>query len=210
MYDHYRSQGEPPQIARQKAVEHCDLSDDALAEIIRLHTSPWLRFMDRFGEQAQTRWERLLLALMLLSLAAIAGRVVVSVDVFALAHASVWAAVSITAVAIAFAGYKMFVAFIKQDHDVRRLRGGLSALLVAAGADLLVGAYGGCLGMYEAVRLSANDMSGIWRYAIQWLVEGASLQLVCLSASVLVALMWYLIANKVSRIERAEATELLG
>jgi hypothetical protein len=210
MYDYYRSQGVPPQDARQKAVEHCDLSDEALAELVRLHSSAWRRFMDRLGEQAQTRWERCLLVLMLVFIVVIAGRTAVSVDVFALAHVSVWVAVSITAVATWFAGFKAFVAFVKQDHDVRRLRWGLPALLVAAGADLVVGAYGGCMGMYEAARRSAEDPNGIWLYTIQWLVEGASLQLVCLSASVLVALMWYLIVNKVTRIERAEATELLG
>jgi hypothetical protein len=209
MYDYYRAQGLSPQDARHRAVEHCDLSDEVLAELVHIHTSAWRRFMDRFSEQAQSRWERCLLALMLLSIAAIVGRMMLSVDVFAMAHGSVWAAVAITAGALAFAGYKAFVAFVKQQQDARSLRGGLSSLLVAAGANLLVGAYGNCLGMYQAVRRAVDDLDDGWLYTVQWLLEGASLQMVCLTAAVLISLFWYVIANKAARVEQAEAAALL-
>lgn len=210
MYEYYRAQGLSQQDARRRAVEHCDLSDEVLIELTRLHTSAWRRFMDRFSEQAQTRWERALMIVMLVFMAAVVGRFVATADVFATAHAWVWVAGVVTAAAVLYACYKLFLAFVKQVHDSRRLRAGLSSLLAAAGANLLIGAYGNCVAMYHAARRAADDLEGVWLYAAEWLLEGASLQMVCLAAAVAIALFWYVITNKVSRIERAEAAALLG
>jgi hypothetical protein len=210
MYEHYRQQGLSAQEAHQRAVDHCDLSDEVLAELTRLHTSAWRRFMDRFSEQAQSRWERALTVLMLLFVAAIAGRVVVTFDVFATAHRWAWAAVAVTSAAMVFAMIKIYLAFIKQDHESRRLRAGLSSLLVAAGADLAIGAYGNWMGMYRAARRAEHDLAGFWLYVVEWLVEGASLMVVCFAAAIVCAMLWYVIANKVARIECAEAAALMG
>ena len=133
-YDYYREQG--------LSQEEADLSDEVLADLTRLHTSAWRRFMDRFSEQAQTRLERALVILTLVFIAAIAGRLVVSVDVFSTARPWIWAALVLTVSAVSYACQKLFLAYVKQDHDPRRLRAGLPSLLVAAGADLLIGAYG--------------------------------------------------------------------
>lgn len=210
MFDYYRGQGLAPDDAAAQAVEHCDLSDEVLAELTQLHTSAWRRFMDRFSEQAQSRWERALTVLMLLFIAAVTGRVIVTFDIFTTAHRWVWGAVVVTVAAMAFAGVKMYFAFIKQEHELRRLRAGLSSLLVAAGTDLLIGAYGNWIGMYRAVRLAEDDLAGFWRYAVEWLVEGASLMVICFAVAIVCALLWHVIASKVARIERAEVAGLLG
>jgi hypothetical protein len=210
MYEYYRRQGLSAQDARREAVEHCDLSEEVLAELTQLHTSPWRRFMDRFSEQAQTRWERALTVLMLAFIAVVVGRVIATADVFTTAPRWWWAAVAVTSAAAALAGIKLYLAFIKQDHDSRRLRVGLSWLLVAAGADLLIGAYGNWMGMYGAARRTAGDLEGLWRYVVEWLLGGAGLQIICFTGAIACALLWYVIANKVARIERAEAAALLG
>jgi hypothetical protein len=210
MYEYYRALGLSQQDARHRAIEHCDLSDEVLTELTRLHTSAWRRFMDRFSEQAQTRWERALMILTLVFMAAVAGRFAMMADVFAAAHAWVWACGVVTALAVLYACYKLYLAFVKQAHDSRRLRAGLSSLLVAAGTNLLIGAYGNCVAMYDTAQRAADDLERVWLYAAEWLLQGASLQMACLSAAVVIALFWYVITNKVSRIERAEAAALLG
>jgi hypothetical protein len=209
-YDYYRGQGLSQEEARRYAVENCDLSDEVLADLTRLHTSAWRRFMDRFSEQAQTRLERVLVILTLLFIAAIAGRLVVSVDVFSTARPWIWAALVLTVSAVSYACQKLFLAYVKQDHDPRRLRAGLPSLLVAAGADLLIGAYGNWSAMYQAARRTVDDVGGLWLYATEWLLESASLQLICLTAAIVIAILWYVIANKVSRVEQAEAAALIG
>jgi hypothetical protein len=210
LYDHFRGQGVPRQEARRMALDRCDLSSESLSELIQVHTSPWSRFMDRFSAQAQTWWERAFLAALLVLVAAIAGRLVLGVGVFRTAPSWVWAALAITFGAVVFSGYKLYVVFVKQDHSPRRLRGGLSALLVAAGADLLIGAYGYWLGLYRAARRTEENLEGLWLYAVEWLLEGSSLLIVCFTAAILISLLWYVLANKVARVEQAEAAVLLN
>jgi len=210
MYDHYRKQGLSSQDARRRAIDHCDLSDDTLQELIHIHTSVWRRFMDRFSDQAQTRWERALLVVLLVCVAAAAGPLIVSVGVFKVAHPLVWLALGVTAAAVVFSGSKFYLAFIKQDHDARRLRAGLSALLVAAGADLLIGVYGNWMGLFRATRRAAGDLDRFWFFAVEWLLEGSSLLVVSFTAATLTALLWYVLANKVARVEQAEAAALIA
>lgn len=210
LYDHYRDQGLSSKESRQRAVEQCDLSDEALSELMLVHTSAWRRFLDRFSEQAQTRWERALLVVLIVFIAAASGRLVFGVDVFATAGAWVWPALAITFVSFAFAGHKFYVAFVKKDHRSHRLQAGLPALLVAGAANLVIGAFGSSTAMYTAARRAADDYEGFWLYLTQWVLGSSSLLIVCFAAAILTALLWYVLANKIARIELAEAALLLG
>lgn len=45
----------------RRARERLAVSDEALAELTRIHESPFRRLLGRISEQARTRWERALL-----------------------------------------------------------------------------------------------------------------------------------------------------
>jgi hypothetical protein len=90
LYQHFRDSGLSEETARRQAVEHCDLSDEALAELVDVHTSWFRRFLDRFSVQAQTRWERAFLILLLVFVAAVTAPLVVSIRVFEVASFAVW------------------------------------------------------------------------------------------------------------------------
>jgi hypothetical protein len=209
LYEHFRSQGMSKGDARRLALDTCDLSDDALAELVSLHTSLWRRFMDRFSAQAQSRWERALLLVFLVFVVAATGQIVTTAAVFRLAAGWVWPAVFVTFVGVVVGAEKLYQAYIKKSHNARRLRSGLGAVLAAAVADLIIGTYGYAMGMYHAVHRTAEDVDGMWLFVTEWLLESSSLLIVCFTAAILVSLLWYVLANKVARIEQAEAAVLL-
>jgi hypothetical protein len=104
---------------------------------------------------------------------------------------------------------KFYAAHVKQDHDTRRLRAGLSAILVLAGVNLLIGLYGCWLALYGAARSAVADTGQTLILLTDWLLSSSAMLMVCFLTVVLIALMWFLIANKISRIEQAEAALLL-
>lgn len=210
LFAYYRQHGCSPQEARIRAIEHCDLSDEALAGLVQVHTSVWKRFLDRFGAQAQSRWERVFLLVLLAFVALLTGRMIVTLEVFEAAEAWVWPVVLVTFAAAVFGGHKLYLAFLKKDHDSRRLRSGLTALIAAAVANLIIGTFGAWMGLYRAAGRAADDVAGFWRYAVEWLFAGSSLFVVSLTAAVMVSLLWFVLANKVARIEEAEAAILLA
>lgn len=210
MYGYFRDRGEPSHNARRLALEHCDLSDEALRELALVHASPLRRFMDRFSAQAQSWWERSFLLLLLAFVAAAAGRLVLGVDIFIQAGAWVWPILVLTGGALVFAAVKFYLIFLKKDHSRRALGAGLPAILLAACANVVVGAYGYWFGLYRAAARAMEHIEGFWMFAVMWLFQSASLMLIALTAALLISLVWFALANRIARIEQAEAMVLLA
>jgi hypothetical protein len=210
MYRHFRERGETAEESRRLALDHCDLSDTALRELVSIHTSAWRRFLDRFSDQAQTRWERIFLSLLLVFVAAAAGRLVFSVDIFLTAGAWVWPVLIVTGATLVASAIKYYMIFIKKDHNTRRLRAGLPVVLYAAGVNLVLGVYGQWFGLYRATVRATEDLDAFWFLAVSWLLQSASLLAVSFLTALLPALFWFFLTNRIARIEQAESSALLA
>ena len=209
LHAHYLAQGLDEETARARAAEMVDLSDAALAELVRLHASGYRRLMDRLGEQARSRWERGLFALLLLFLAIAAGRAVLTIDLFAPAHLVVWPILAVTLAAVALAVRKLHALYLRQRHDPRHLRAGLGAIPVLAGLDLVLGFAGQGLELLRiAVRIRYGP-EGTWAYLVEGLFRSSATVIVGLLAALFTALIWHLLADRVARIEQAEAAQLM-
>jgi hypothetical protein len=209
VYEHFREDGLSEEAAQRQAIEHCDLSDEAVAELVDVHTSWYRRFLDRFSAQVQTRWERAVVILLLIFVAAVTAPLVVSVRVFEVASFAVWPVLGVTLAAVVMSLRKFYAAYVKQDHDTRRLRSGLSAILVLAGINLLIGLYGCWLALYRAARNAVAGTDQALILFTDWLLSSSAMLMVCFLTVVLIALLWFVLANKISRIEQAEAALLL-
>lgn len=90
LYGLYRGQGLEEREAVRRAEEKLAVSDEALAELARIHESPFRRFLGRISEQAQTRWERVLLTALVVFIALFAGRELLSTELYHRASRFVW------------------------------------------------------------------------------------------------------------------------
>jgi hypothetical protein len=75
---------------------------------------------------------------------------------------------------------------------------------------VVVGAYGYWFGLYRATARAMEYIEGFWMFAVIWLIESASLMLIALTAALLISLVWFALANRIARIEQAEAMVLLA
>lgn len=209
LHSYFRDSGMSDAEAYERAVEQCDLSDDALAQLAQIHTAPWRRFLDRLSAQGQSRWERTLLIVLLLFIAASTGRLMLSADLFRAAGAAVWPILGVTAAAFCIGLEKCYRAYLKQDHNLRRLRAGLPSLLVLAGLVLIMGMYAYWLKLFRTSSGAAADLNGAVQDATAWLVAGSAMLIVDMMCALAIAFLWFVLANKIARIEQAEAAVLL-
>lgn len=207
---YYREQGMDEGSAHARAIEMCDLSDDAVAELVSVHRPALKRFMDGLSMRAQQRWERTALLLTLLCVVLIAGRQVALTDLTALASGFKWPVLGSTAL-IAFLGlHKAFELYVKRRHDPRLVRRRLDLILILTGVTLLFGIGGGAFELYQMCAAASADMDHAGYHVMLGLLESASLMVICLSSAMLSALMWFALASKVAAIERAELAYLLA
>jgi hypothetical protein len=209
LYELHLADGASPEEARRRAIEQCDLSDDALAELVRVHTTGLRRFLDELGERTRNRWERAALIAFVLFLAIVAGRQLLFANLFTTAGRFVFPVVLMTVVAIVLFVRKLYGLHIRKDHDVRRLRAGLTPLLALGAMNVLVGGYGYGIELYVALKAAAPAAGSVLPILVAWLLSGSALLIVTFLAAILCGLLWFVLANSVARIEQAEAAVLL-
>jgi hypothetical protein len=209
MFAAYQERGLDEEEAARRVEEKFDASDDALTELTRLHRSALRRGMDRFSEQAQTVWEKVVLVLILVFVLASVGGLLASPAFFSSASTFVWPGATVGLVALGIFLVKTYQLFVKKDHGLRRLRRGLPSLLLLACAAIFNGAFGFFLGMMLSMHLMATDQERAGVHFMSWLVGSSATMILSMLVAIFAALFWFVLMNKVKRIELAKAAMLL-
>ena len=121
----------------------------------------------------------------------------------------IWPLVTVAAAAFALALAKIYQLYVRRDHHVRRLRDGLPTLLFLALAALFVGVFGVVWDLFFAMSAAAASGTDPAISLHHWIFESSATLIVSLLVSLLATLAWFLILDKVLRIERAAASLLL-
>jgi len=209
LYDHYRSQGMSEEQAVSKAEETFQLSDEALAELESIHESAFKKIMDRLSVQARTRWERGILIAIMLFVALFAGRSAVTRGFIGEAGVFIWPLIGTAFAALIVTLIKAYKLYIRKEHDIRRLRGGLPLLLLLAGVSLVIAVYGFSTEVYLAMNRIIYDMDNAFAYLIDLSITGSSLFVAGILSILFIALAWFVLVSRVLTIEREEMVYFL-
>jgi hypothetical protein len=209
MYRHYRASGLSEEAARRQAVERFDLSDEALAELVRVHTSFFRRLLDRLSVQAQSRWERGLLLIVAGTLVIVCLQVVLRGEIVAVAGAQVWPTLICGMAGLTLGLVKFYQLYVKQDHELRRARRGLDAIAVLAVAQVFLGFLLGWFSLYLTARKTTGDVEYAVVHLFNWLLSASALVSVSLMGALLTGMIWFALARRVAGIADAEAALLI-
>ena len=197
LYHHYLSQGLGEEEAAQRAEEKVDMSDDALAELVRIHSDA-RGWTDRIVRRAQPFWERIAMAMIVLFF------IVASVldhGVRPLAHATgfIW---PILGILLALVGFLIVQMTRFPDHlNPRRLRESLVTPLFLGAASVVVGFAGTGIELYRVLRRMVADPE----QAAPLFARAALGSTATLAIALLVALgagvAWFVLAGRVARLE---------
>jgi len=189
--------------------EKFKVSDDVLVQLVRVHRSGFQRWIERFSERTRSLWEKTLLLIIVLFSLGVGGMQLAGMTLIRDTSRFIWPLALVAAAALAVILTKVYQLYIKKNHHVRRLRDGLPALLFLALASLFIGCFGVFWDLFAAM---GGAVAGAIHPAIpfkQWVFESTATLIVALFVAIIAALAWFLILNKVLRIERAEASLLL-
>ncbi|MHC4943677.1 MAG: hypothetical protein ACYTG7_11730 [Planctomycetota bacterium] len=209
LYDAYRARVLSEEEAVEQASKRIELSDQSLARLVEIHTSPIRRWMDRLSFSARALWEKFLFVLILLFILLAAGKEILTSRFFLHANVFIWPATVLSLVVLGLGIKKLYQLFIKKDHKQKTLRSGISALLFLGFANIFTGLFGFTWELYFAMQRMQMDVDRAGDLFVQWLLGGTATMIFCLLAAIIAALIWFVLDSKASRIEQAEAAYLL-
>ena len=205
----YRARGLGPEEARARAVERLDLSEETVRDLVRVHGSRLRRALDRLGETGRRRGEWIALLALLAFLVLGTGALAPTPGLLADSGPGLWLVAAATIPGLLLAATEAYAIWGRDEHDPRRLRRGLDALLSIAGLSVAAGLVGWWLGLREVAVAAGAAPGAALGFGLEWLIEGSATVVVGIQAAVLLGLLWLVLAGKVSRVEREEADLLM-
>jgi len=224
MEDYYaaaveRGQGEDE--AMRGVGKKFDFSDETIRELADIHESAFRKLFSRLSEQAQTRWERVLLIMTIATVAGLAGAAISTSDFFRPASVFMWPATALGGAAVILSLVKAYRLFVRKDHDIRRLRAGLDGVPALGGAGCLTGVFGYFFELFNAgdyglfldlkiiyfiyIPVHGGELAGV----VDWLLRSSALIIMSMIVALVSGLLWFILVSKADSIEQAEAAYLL-
>lgn len=200
LYQHYLEQGLTEEEAATRAEEKVDMSDEALAELVRIHADA-RGWTDRMARRTHPLWELIAMGLIVIFFFASSALMAVETDIRLLDHLTgfVWPILGIFFVLIVF-----FVAELARSPDrasSRRLGDSLATPLFLGAASVVVGLAGTGISMYRALmRMAANPEHAAPVFARTFLDTTATFA-IALLVTLAAGVVWFILAGRVARTE---------
>jgi hypothetical protein len=204
LYEHYLDRGLAPEEAATRTRATLELSDEALASLIRIHQPPLRRLLDQLSVQVRTVWERVTLVVIALFIVVLTVNEVLTTRLLITASRFVWPLAAIAVVAAVIALAKIYTLYLKQDHDLRLLRRGLDSLLFLPVTILVLGFFGLIVELYMTARHIVADYDWIYLHLTDFLIRASAAMMVSMLLAIAIAVVWFVLLTKVQSIERAE------
>jgi hypothetical protein len=209
MYRFFREEGLGEEAAAKRAEERLDLSDEALRELVEIHESGMRKLLDRISEQARSRWERVLLAMAVIVIAAYSGRQILSAQLYTQASRFVWPILLFALAALVITIWQIYKLYIKKEHDIRTLGVGLPWLIAAGASSLLTGLLGMMYEFHRSVRMAVAEADRSLVFLVECALRCSAMMMVGLVTAIAIGIVWFILMNKVRSIEIAEAAWLI-
>ena len=197
LFNHYVQQGMTEEDAVARAEEKVGMSDEALAELVRIHSDA-RGWTDRIARRAQPIWERFAMALIVLFFIAASTldhgvRPLANLTVF------IWPIFGIL--------LALVVSFIVQmtrlsDHpSPRRLRDSLATPLFLGAASLVVGFAGTGIELYRTLMRMAADPEHAGPLFAKAVLGSTATLAITLLVTLAAGVAWFVLAGRVGRLE---------
>jgi len=223
LYQLYLSRGFSETEATKRAEEKIHLTDEALTDLVQVHQSLVKKLLDKITAQAQSRWERVVFVLLLIFIVAISIQGIFTVQFFVQASTWIYPVMGIFLTALIISSPKFYQLYIKKDHQVKKLRTGLSLIFGMGALNLVIGILGYVMELFlaeDTALLFVNHLAYIittqeagsgqtLSNITTWMIKTSSLIMFTLVSTIIIAFIWYILMNKVLKIEQAEAAVLL-
>ena len=196
--------------AEAAVVDHFDLSQEALQELIRVHDTPFQRSLEGFSGQIESAWARLLMAVLALLVALGSGSLLFKAQLYRDASGLVWVLMPLFLMGLWVAGGLVLRLYRAKEILTASLRSGLGRL---PGLAALIMALSGS-GLWVELYLSGLRIRGApgetMIHLVSWLHMASATLVIALSGALVLGFLWFFLESAVRHREMTAVTSLLG
>lgn len=210
LFQHHQDRGASSEEAVRIVEEQFDLSDEVLRELVQLHSSPLQRSLDGISRQAQSRWERGVLALV--ALFVIPGLAMLLLQPSLLRDASplAYGLLGILVLGLGLGLWQGWVLFGKKGRTYGpRPLPGLDALPVLAILLLGLGFAGVWMELFRAALVIRGSPERALVHLLNWLQMASATLVIALSGALLTGLIWFFLESRTAHLEEEAAAFIL-
>ncbi len=209
LHREYLGRGLSADEADREVLEHFDLSDQALIELVQVHDSPLQRSLENLSGPVRGPWSRMLMVILALFVTVASGSLLFRGELYRDASGLVWILMPILGLGLVIAAGKGHRLFRGSDtwsparrHSLLRLLGLAAAMIVVAGGGLWFELY------RSALRIRAVPGEALI-HLVGWLHMAAATLVIALSGALVLGFLWFFLEAQVRRQELAAAANLL-
>ena len=122
----------------------------------------------------------------------------------------IWLVAALGAAGLIIAILRIYALYLKKDHDVRRLRRGLDALLGIGVLSVVIGHYTLVVELFRIARAVVDDANRAFMGAVICVLRTAPVMNLALLVAIGAGIAWFVLSHTVNRIEAAEASVLMA
>ncbi len=208
-YEYYL-QANSEQDAFNMAVEKFQLDGSALQELQQVYSQGINRWFDRLARFRFEWWGQLSLVALLLFLVLLTINQMNIVDLVSRASGFIWGTIVIGLAAAIIFIERIFSLYVLNKHVVTTLRNGLGGLLILAVGSIVCGGLGTSIEFYRMARMVFYQPQPFLPAFVFALDRSAALSVFSLLLAMIIAMIWYILLQKVVSIEQDEVAVLLG
>jgi amino acid transporter len=197
LFNHYLQQGLNEEEAAARAEEKVDMSDEALAELVRIHSDA-RGWTDRIVRRRQPFWEQIAMAMIVLffiTAATLGG------ETRSISHLTgfVWPVLLILFAVVAHFFYQM--VRLSDNPNTRQLRDGLATPLFLGAASVVVGFAGTGIVLYQTLKRMVADPERAAPLFGYTAVGTTATLAISLIVALIAGIAWFVLAGKIARLE---------
>jgi hypothetical protein len=209
LYGEYVDRGLTEEDAEAAVMDHFDLSDEVLRELVRVHDKPLERSLETLSGQVRGPWSSFLLVLFALFVIVGSGALLFKGQVYRDASGLVWIVIPILVVGLAMAARRTWGLLRAGEEWGPNLGSGLGRLLGLS--ILILGVTAG--GLWLELYLSALHIRAVpgdtLIHLVGWLQMASATLVIALSSALVLGFFWFFLDSQVRRRELQAAANLL-
>jgi hypothetical protein len=210
LFQEYLERGASEAKAEAEVMDHFDLSEEALLELIRVHDTPLQRSLEHISGQVRGPWSRILMGILALFVVLGLGRVLLQGQLYRDASAVTWILMPLLAWGLWIAGSSFRWLYLTSGDGGSGLRGGPRRILGIAGLMLVVTVCGLWLELYlGALRIRGAPGEALV-HLVAWFHLSSATMVISLSGALILGFLWFFLESRARLRELNAAAELMG